>query len=159
MWLLWVSVFLLCFLFYFESMPFCVSSGFSVSPVCFSLHYLTCPLSSSLSSPVPHLVISVSCIYSFPMSQFRVYILQRPHLKANYVTTLREGCPSSRAPPNAPRKCGLLLPLFGGCTATILRGLTYPKILCAPKKEERKRKNGNVACRSSSFSWPGRKKS
>ena len=29
-------------------------------------------------------------------------------------------------------KCGLLFPLFGGCTATVLRCLTYPKILCAP---------------------------
>lgn len=28
--------------------------------------------------------------------------------------------------------------------ATILHGLTYPKILCAPKKEIRKRENGNI---------------
>ena len=26
-------------------------------------------------------------------------------------------------------------------SATMLRGLTYPKILCAPEKEERKREN------------------
>ena len=32
----------------------------------------------------------------------------------------------------------LLFHVFGGCTATILRGLTYPKILCTPAKEERK---------------------
>ncbi|XP_036979489.1 uncharacterized protein LOC119033462 isoform X1 [Acanthopagrus latus] len=31
----------------------------------------------------------------------RVCILQRPQLKANYVTTLRKGCPNSKAPPNA----------------------------------------------------------
>ena len=37
----------------------------------------------------------------------------------------------------------LLLPVSGGCTATIHRGLTYPKILCAPEKEERKRENGD----------------
>ena len=57
------------------------------------------------------------------------------HLKANYVTTPREGCPNSKAPPNAGHKCGLLLPVTGGCTATILRGLTYPKILCVPEEE------------------------
>ena len=69
------------------------------------------------------------------------------HLKANYVTMLREGCPSSKAPPNAAHRCGLLFPLFGGCTATILCGLTYPKILCMP---ERKTENDDsVWCRSS----------
>ena len=31
-------------------------------------------------------------------------------------------------------KCGLLLPLFGGCMATILHGLTYPKIEKIRKK-------------------------
>ena len=45
------------------------------------------------------------------------------HFKANYVTT----------------------PLSGGCTATIRRGLTYPKILCTPEKEERMRENGDIA--------------
>ena len=35
----------------------------------------------------------------------------------------------------------------------ILHGLTYPKILCAPKKEERKRVNGDIAWRRSSPSW------
>ena len=44
----------------------------------------------------------------------------------------------------------LLLPVSGGRTATILHGLTYPKILYAPEKEERKTENGDVAwCRSS----------
>ena len=71
--LLWFSVFLLCFLFYFESMPLYVSSRFSVSPVCsslcvFPLHYLTCPLPSSLTSPVPRLVISVSVFGLCPPS-------------------------------------------------------------------------------------------
>ena len=45
-----------------------------------------------------------------------------------------------------PSKCGLLFPLFGGCTATNLRRLTYPKILCMLKK------NGDIAWRSSSLS-------
>ena len=40
----------------------------------------------------------------------------------NNVITPRKGCPNSKAPPNAPHKCGLLFPLFGGCTAIILHG-------------------------------------
>ena len=49
----------------------------------------------------------------------------------------------------------LLFPVFGGCTATILRGLTYPKILCTPEKEERKSEDGDVVwCRLSlSQAW------
>ena len=31
-------------------------------------------------------------------------------------------------------RCCFLLPVFGGCTATILRGLTYPKTLYAAEK-------------------------
>ena len=46
------------------------------------------------------------------------------HLKANYVQIWRL------------LQMLLLLPVFGGCTAMILRGLIYPKILCAPEKEE-----------------------
>ena len=57
------------------------------------------------------------------------------------------------------RKCSLLFPLFGGWTATILRGLTYPKILCMPEKEESKRENGDIAWRRSSLSGPGQQKS
>ena len=68
----------------------------------------------------------------------------RPHLKANYVTTLRKGCPNLKAPPNAAYKCVLLSPLFGGHTTTIPYGLTGPKILCAPEKEERERENGDI---------------
>ena len=54
-------------------MPLYVSSRFSVSPVCsslcvFPLHYLTCPLPSSLTSPVPRLVISVSVFGLCPPS-------------------------------------------------------------------------------------------
>ena len=52
-------------------------------------------------------------------------ILQRPHLKANYVTMARKGCPNLKAPPNAPHKCGILFPLFGGCTATVLALLAF----------------------------------
>ena len=75
------------------------------------------------------------------------------HLKADYVTTPHESCPNSKPPPNAASKCGLLFPLFGGCTATILPGLTYPKILCVPKKEERQRENGSITWCWSSLSW------
>ena len=39
-------------------------------------------------------------------------------------------------------KCSLVFPVFAGLTATILRGLTYPKIICAPKGE-RQRKHGD----------------
>ena len=68
------------------------------------------------------------------------------HLKANYVTTPHKGC---RNPPNAA--LNLLFPLFGGWTATFLCGLTYPKIICAPEKEEGKRENGIIAWRRSSL--------
>ena len=51
-------------------------------------------------------------------------------------------------------ECGILFPLFGGFTATILRGLTYPKILCALEKVERKRENVDIAWRRSlSRAW------
>ena len=46
---------------------------------------------------------------------------------------LRKVCPSLKAPPDDPS-----FPLFGGCTAAIRRGLTYPEILSLPEKEERK---------------------
>ena len=49
----------------------------------------------------------------------------------------------------------LLFPLFGGCTATILRGLTYPNILCASKKEEGLTSLGTVR----HFHRPGQQKS
>ena len=45
-----------------------------------------------------------------------------------------------------------LFPVFGGCTATILRGLTCPKILCVPEKEEGKGENSDIAWRRSSLS-------
>ena len=59
--------FLLCFLFFLESMPLCVSSFFSVSPVCSSLcvfPFVTSPVLFPPHSPVPHLVIIVS-IFGF----------------------------------------------------------------------------------------------
>ena len=90
-------------------------------------------------------------------SQFRVCILQWPHLKASYITTLHEGCLNSKAPPNAPHKCGLLFPLFGGCTASILHVLTYPKILCVSKKE--REKMATLRCVYCHFRGPGRQKS
>ena len=71
-------------------------------------------------------------IKSLAVSQFKACILRRSHLKANFV-------PIQRLLQMQPS-----FPVFGGCTATILGGLTYPKILCAPKKEERKRENAGV---------------
>ena len=41
--------------------------------------------------------------------------------------------------------------------ATILRGLTYPMILCVPEKAERKRENGDIAWCRSSLCGPGRR--
>ena len=67
---------------------------------------------------------------TFAVSQFRVCILQRPHLKANNITAV------------PIRRLLLLFPLFGGCTATILRGLPDSKILC------------NIAWRRLSLSQP-----
>ena len=55
-------------------------------------------------------------------------------------------------------KCSPLFPLFGGCTATILHGLTYSKILCAPEKEERKKERDKMATSRGvdhHFRWPG----
>ena len=54
----WVLLFHFCF--YFETMPLCVSS-------CFSLHYLTCPFPSSLTSPVPDPLVSVSVYLAFAL--------------------------------------------------------------------------------------------
>ena len=80
-------------------------------------------------------------------------------LKASYVSTPCEVCPSlkllqmflllsqSEAPPDVSSS-----PVSGRCTATILHGLTCPKILCVPKKEERKTENGDIAWRRSSLS-------
>ena len=62
--------------------------------------------------------------------------------------------PIRRSPPNAAHKCGLLFPPFGRCTATILRGLTYPKILCMPKKKKKESRGVD-----SHFRVPGWRKS
>ena len=54
---------------------------------------------------------------------------------AYYVTMLHEGCPNSKAPPNAA-----FFSLFLEDTLReILCSLTYPKILCVPEKGERKK--------------------
>ena len=64
----------------------------------------------------------------------------RPHLKANYVPT-----PS-------------LFPLFGGCTTTILCGLTYPKILWVPKKKKEREKMVTLRGVDCHFRGPGQQK-
>ena len=74
-------------------------------------------------------------------------------LKANYVTTPREGCPKSRL-----LQTLLLFPVSGGCTATILGSLTYPKILWVPEKEDRKKRkkeNGKERGREHLVRQPG----
>ena len=73
----------------------------------------------------------------YAVSLFRVCILWRSIWMPIISQRHAKGCPNLKAPPNAPHKCGLLFPLLGGCTATILHGLTYPKILCALKKKEK----------------------
>ena len=97
------------------------------------------------TTPVRMLTIQLWCfliLQTCAVSQFRVCILQKEHLKANYVTTPRKGC----------LQMLLLSPVFGGCTAMIHRGLTYPKFLCAPEKEERMGATGDIAWRRSSLS-------
>ena len=69
---------------------------------------------------------------SVAVTQFRVCILRRPHqLRHNAARRLSQFKGSSRWAPQML----LLIPLFGGCTATIIRGLTYSKIFFErPKK-------------------------
>ena len=57
-----------CLCFILNPCPFCVSSGFHcLLCVCpsVSLHYLTCPFPSSLTSPVPDPLVSVSVYLVF----------------------------------------------------------------------------------------------
>ena len=108
----------------------------------------------------PTWCIAAAFLFTLAVCQSRGCILQRPHLKANYVTMPREGCSNPRAPPNAAHNCGLLFPLFGGCMATILHGLTYPKILCAPEKKKKERqKMATSRGVDHYFRGPGRRKS
>ena len=78
------------------------------------------------------------------------------HLKANYITTPREGCPNLQGSSKCSQQMLLLFPLFEGCTATIIHGLTYAKILCEPQKRRKKeRKWCGVDCH---FRRPGQQK-
>ena len=83
------------------------------------------------------------------VSQFRVCILQRSIWRPINIRTPLEG--SSRCSPQML----LLFPLFGGCTAAILCGRTYSKILCTPEKEERMRENGTSRDVDRHFHGPG----
>ena len=76
------------------------------------------------------------------VSQFRVCILQRPHLKANYITTLPEGCSNLKAPPNA---AFFSLFLEDAPLLTIVAS-HIPRFFACSKK------NGDIAWRSSSLS-------
>ena len=68
------------------------------------------------------------------------------HLKANYITwRLSQSEGSSKCVPQML----LLFPHFGGCTATILHGLTYPKI---PLRTRKINKGGDMVWHISSLS-------
>ena len=85
-------------------------------------------------TPIQSTVVADECeelsfeCHSAAVSHFRVCILQRSIWRL--ITSQR----CTKAPPIAAHKCSLLFPLFGGCTTTVLRGFTYPKILCTSKK-------------------------
>ena len=89
----------------------------------------------------------ISIKNSFAVSQFRVCILWRPHLKANYITTSCEGCPNLKAPPNA----GNSFPCFRRMHRY---HPSWPHIsqdsLCTQKK---RRENGDITWRWSSLLW------
>lgn len=94
------------------------------------VHYFDTELNlQQLLYELPCTLSELSRFLSIAVSHFTGCILQRLHLKTDYSTTLPKGCPNSKAPSNAAHKCGLLFPLFGGYTATILCSLPYPKIL------------------------------
>ena len=69
-----------------------------------------------------------------------IYVSSGEHLKADYVTTPREGFLSLKAPSNAS-----FFSLFLEDAP-----LRYPKILCTPEKKEQMRENGDIAWRRSS---------
>ena len=82
-------------------------------------------------------------IMTLAVSQFRVCILQRSIWRP-----ITSQCHATAVPIWRLLQMLVLFPDFGGCTAVIL----LPRYLCAPKKEERKREDGNIAWHGSSFS-------
>ena len=68
-----------------------------------------------------------------------------------------ERCCVSEVCPSLKLLQRLLLPVSGGWTATNLRGLTYPKILCNPEKEERKREKDSPSTTTEAESFRGRR--
>lgn len=63
-----------------------------------------------------------------------------------------EGCPNSKAPPNAPHNP------FGGCTATVLHSVPYTKILNLTKKKNARRKMATSHGIDHHFCRPGQQK-
>ena len=100
----------------------CVKSALSALPCPQRLS--TCTSTSSLVWFVCRPVLFPP---SFAVSQFRVCILQRSIWRPIMSQHRLKAVPIRRL-----LQTLLLFPVFGGCTATILRCLTYPKILCAP---------------------------
>ena len=90
-------------------------------------------------------------VNSFAVSQFRVWILWRPHLKANYVKTQRlsqfEG--SSRCSP----QMWPFFPCFWrmDCYYPSWPHISQDSLRARKSKKERKRENGNIAWRRSSL--------
>ena len=75
------------------------------------------------------------------VSRFRVSILQRPHLEANYVTTPREGCPNPKAPPNPA-----FFSLFLEDTLLLSFMVSHiPRFFAHPKKKKEWKKGHRVA--------------
>ena len=66
-----------CVLIYFDIMPSCVTSCFPVSsvcffPQCFSIHFLTCPFPSLVTSPVLDPLFSMSVYLFFVLPEVLV---------------------------------------------------------------------------------------
>ena len=104
-----------------------------------------------MASWVKFLCLTKSFLPTHAVSQFRVCILRRMHLKANYITTPCEGCPNSKAPPNAAFFSLFLedAPLLSFVASHI------PRFFVCLKKEERKRENSDTAGVDCHFRGPG----
>ena len=77
------------------------------------------------------------------VSQFRVCILQRSHLKANYVTMLHKGCPSSKAPPNAAHECTFFALFLEDALLLSFVASHIPRFFARPKKTQVKKLGNN----------------
>ena len=74
------------------------------------------------------------------------------HLKANYVTTLCEGCPNLKAPPNASHRCSFFSLFLEDAPLRSSVASHIPRFFARPKKKKGQREDGEIAWRSSSLS-------